>query len=146
MSTSLRLLGADILTYPSAFTDKTGEAHWEPLLRARAIETQCYVVAAAQAGPHHAGRISHGRAMIVGPWGNIEAELPSYCPGYVEEGCVAAARIDLGLVEKSRCSMPVFSHRRPDIYARDMMFANKTIPSATIFYRTALSFAFTNIR
>lgn len=59
-----RKLGADVLTYPSAFTHTTGEAHWELLLRTRAIENQCYVIAAAQAGKHNDKRISHGRAMV----------------------------------------------------------------------------------
>lgn len=60
----LRKQGADILTYPSAFTNATGEAHWEVLLRARAIENQCYVVAAAQYGKHNDSRISYGSAMV----------------------------------------------------------------------------------
>jgi deaminated glutathione amidase len=87
----LREKGADILTYPSAFTVKTGQAHWgeyftlsilhvfnlrttETLLRARAIETQSYVLAPAQIGEHFQGRSSYGRAMIIDPWGSILAE------------------------------------------------------------------------
>jgi predicted amidohydrolase len=63
LSAKLRARGADILTYPSAFTVSTGEAHWETLLRARAIENQCYVVAAAQVGVHNPKRSSYGHAM-----------------------------------------------------------------------------------
>lgn len=61
---ALRNMGAQILTYPSAFTYQTGAAHWEVLLRARAIETQCYVVAAAQTGTHNKKRVSWGHAMV----------------------------------------------------------------------------------
>ncbi|KAI8999353.1 carbon-nitrogen hydrolase [Gaertneriomyces semiglobifer] len=69
MSWLLRKKGAEILTYPSAFTIKTGQAHWKTLLRARAIETQCYVIAAAQVGEHNSKRASFGHAMIIDPWG-----------------------------------------------------------------------------
>lgn len=64
LSTSLAMRNAHILTYPSAFTYATGKAHWEPLLRARAIENQCYVVAAAQTGKHNEKRTSWGHAMV----------------------------------------------------------------------------------
>lgn len=64
LSLSLTKMGAEILTFPSAFTTATGMAHWEPLLRTRAIETQCYVVAAAQTGVHNAKRSSYGHAMV----------------------------------------------------------------------------------
>ncbi|KAF9154938.1 Nitrilase, partial [Linnemannia schmuckeri] len=68
MALALRRKGAEILTYPSAFTIKTGEAHWEVLLRSRAIETQCYVVAAAQVGQHSEKRASYGHAMVQLPF------------------------------------------------------------------------------
>lgn len=64
LSLSLRNMGMEILTYPSAFTYQTGAAHWEVLLRARAIETQCYVIAAAQTGAHNKKRVSWGHAMV----------------------------------------------------------------------------------
>lgn len=71
----LRRRGAQILTYPSAFTVRTGLAHWTPLLQARAIETQSYVVAAAQSGQHpDTQRVSYGRASIVDPWGVVVAQ------------------------------------------------------------------------
>lgn len=64
LSLTLRNMGAQILTYPSAFTYQTGAAHWEVMLRARAVETQCYVVAAAQFGAHNKKRVSWGHAMV----------------------------------------------------------------------------------
>ncbi|OCK86381.1 hydrolase [Lepidopterella palustris CBS 459.81] len=111
---SLRHRGADILTYPSAFTIPTGLAHWSTLLRARAIETQSYVLAAAQCGPHNnAGtRRSYGHSMIVDPWGKIVAELGGVEEGDVGEICVA--EIDLGGLEKVRREMPLV--RRWDVY------------------------------
>ena len=76
-SLSLRRQGAQIITYPSAFTFRTGAAHWETLLRARAIETQSYVLAAAQVGAHDGTkRVSWGHAMIVDPWGSVIAQCP----------------------------------------------------------------------
>src|SRR5690606_24044272 len=67
--------GADMIAVPAAFTVPTGEAHWEVLLRARAIETGCYVVAAAQGGRHENGRETYGHSMIVDPWGGIVARI-----------------------------------------------------------------------
>lgn len=63
--------GAEVMLVPAAFTPKTGEPHWETLLRARAIETQSYVIAAAQAGAHNAKRTSYGHSMIIDPWGTV---------------------------------------------------------------------------
>ncbi|KAJ1553711.1 Carbon-nitrogen hydrolase [Nowakowskiella sp. JEL0078] len=107
----LRRKGAQIITFPSAFTEKTGKAHWESLLRSRAIETQCYVIAAAQIGQHNEKRASFGRAMIVDPWGEIKAD----CGDEIEPD-VSIAKIDLNLLESIRESMPIFSHRRHDVY------------------------------
>ncbi|KAG0256222.1 8-oxoguanine glycosylase ogg1 [Mortierella polycephala] len=106
----LRKAGAEVLTYPSAFTVKTGQAHWEVLLRSRAIETQSYVVAAAQVGQHSSTRTSYGHAMIVDPWGQIVAE----CDGQAEG--VAVAPIELSVLERIRTEMPVMNHRRYDIF------------------------------
>lgn len=72
----LRLMGAEIIAAPSAFTQKTGQAHWELLLRARAVENQCFVLAGAQWGDHGGGRASFGSAMIVDPWGEVLARRP----------------------------------------------------------------------
>ena len=100
----------DILTYPSAFTIPTGSAHWEVLLRARAIENQCYVIAAAQTGAHNKKRSSYGHSMIIDPWGAIIAQCSE------GEG-VSSAYIDLDNLEKVRKNMPVWSHRRNDLYS-----------------------------
>ena len=109
MSLSLVKRGAQVLTYPSAFTVPTGMAHWEALLRARAIESQCYVVAAAQTGKHNAKRASYGHSMIVDPWGRVIAQCSE------EEG-VAAAEINLDYVAQVRQNMPVMRQRRGDLY------------------------------
>ena len=77
MNLTLKRQNSQILTYPSAFTIPTGQAHWEVLLRARAIETQTYVIAAAQAGVHNEKRSSYGHSMIVSPWGTVLAQLDS---------------------------------------------------------------------
>ena len=98
-------LGAEIMIVPSAFTKTTGEAHWEVLLRARAIETQSYVVAAAQTGKHSEDRESHGHSMIVDPWGRIIAEMG-------REVGIATAEISLDVVDEVRRTMPLERHRR----------------------------------
>ncbi|XP_036199921.1 deaminated glutathione amidase isoform X1 [Myotis myotis] len=109
LSLALAQAGAEILTYPSAFGTVTGPAHWEVLLRARAIETQCYVVAAAQCGCHHEKRASYGHSMVVDPWGTVVARC-SEGPG------LCLARIDLSYLHQLRQHLPVFQHRRPDLY------------------------------
>ncbi|MDT8427515.1 MAG: carbon-nitrogen hydrolase family protein [Pseudomonadales bacterium] len=102
---SLLAMQAELLLVPSAFTQVTGKAHWEVLLRARAIENQCYVIAANQGGVHNATRETYGHSMIVDPWGEILAR--------VEEGPgVAVADIDLDRMVGLRQRMPVISHRR----------------------------------
>lgn len=103
--------GAELLLVPSAFTKKTGEAHWELLLRARAVECQCYVLAAAQAGKHNERRESFGDALIVDPWGTVVAR----CADPLVTG-IAVAEIDPGLLQSVRQRMPVGQHRRYDIY------------------------------
>ncbi|KAL8835293.1 MAG: hypothetical protein Q9170_003379 [Blastenia crenularia] len=110
-SLALRRQGANIITYPSAFTVPTGVAHWSTLLRARAIETQSYVVAAAQVGNHNEKRTSYGHSMIISPWGDVVAEL-----GGVEkdEPEIAVGEIDLGRLEKIRKEIPLL--RRTDVY------------------------------
>lgn len=110
ISTAMRSRGAEILTYPSAFTVVTGQAHWEVLLRARAIENQCYVVAAAQCGAHNAKRTSYGHSMVVDPWGEVVSECKENKPA------VITADIDLNRLHELRRNMPVFQHRREDLY------------------------------
>ncbi|NXS11473.1 NIT1 amidase, partial [Neodrepanis coruscans] len=109
LALALRGKGAQILTYPSAFTVTTGSAHWEVLLRARAIECQCYVVAAAQTGRHHEGRASFGHSLVADPWGTVVAQCrdgPGLC----------LADIDLEFLERVRRNIPVQQHRRRDLY------------------------------
>jgi predicted amidohydrolase len=97
--------GASFITVPSAFTVRTGEAHWHTLLRARAIENGCYIFAAAQAGKHESGRECYGHSLIVDPWGVVLAE------GGVEPGIVMA-RIDPAKVVSARKSIPSLQHGR----------------------------------
>jgi predicted amidohydrolase len=99
--------GAQVLSAPAAFTVPTGEAHWEVLLRARAIETGCYVIAAAQAGAHENGRSTWGHSMIIDPWGRIVAQLGGDGSG------VAIADIDLGTVDEARGKVPALANARP---------------------------------
>ncbi|XP_010520145.1 PREDICTED: nitrilase-like protein 2 [Tarenaya hassleriana] len=100
--------GAQVLLVPSAFTKVTGEAHWEVLLRARAIETQCYVIAAAQAGKHNEKRESYGDTVIIDPWGSVVARLPDR----VSTGIVMAD-IDFSFLDSVRTKMPIDKHRKP---------------------------------
>ncbi|KAL8159813.1 hypothetical protein V2J09_001350 [Rumex salicifolius] len=93
---------AQVLLVPSAFTKITGQAHWEILLRARAIETQCYVIAAAQAGKHNEKRESYGDSLIIDPWGKIVARLPDL----ISTG-IAIADIDFSLIDSVRTKMPI---------------------------------------
>jgi predicted amidohydrolase len=97
--------GATVLTVPAAFTLMTGKDHWEVLLRARAIENQCYVVAAAQHGSHPGHRLTYGHSMIVDPWGTVLCCCPDG-PG------VAVAEIDPTALTRIRSSLPALKHRR----------------------------------
>jgi len=98
--------GAELLSVPSAFTVPTGEAHWHVLLRARAIETGCFVLAPAQHGLHEDGRETYGHTLMVDPWGRVIAERPAE-PG------VVLARLDLDEVGRCRARMPSLGHDRP---------------------------------
>jgi deaminated glutathione amidase len=97
--------GAELCAVTAAFTETTGQAHWHVLLRARAIETQCYVVAAAQVGQHGPSRRTFGHSLVIDPWGLVLAELPR------GEG-VIVADVDLETVRAVRRQMPVWEHRR----------------------------------
>ncbi|XP_029932865.1 deaminated glutathione amidase isoform X2 [Myripristis murdjan] len=114
LSLALQRHGAEILTYPSAFTVATGAAHWEILLRARAIETQCFVLAAAQVGRHHEKRSSYGHALAVDPWGAVLGD----CGG--ESTGVTLVEIDLEKVRDTRRNMPVQQHRRDTSFYRSL--------------------------
>ncbi|MGD9695998.1 MAG: carbon-nitrogen hydrolase family protein [Thermoleophilia bacterium] len=105
---SLSARGADLIVVPAAFTSTTGPAHWETLLRARAIENQAFVVASGQWGEHGDGTSSHGHSMVIDPWGVILAEAPD------GEG-LAIADIDFSVMEDVRTRLPALRHRRSDI-------------------------------
>ena len=94
----------DLLRVPAAFTYTTGKAHWELLLRARAVENQCYVIAAAQGGKHENGRRTWGHSMIVDPWGQVLSVLPE------GEG-VVVAEVDAQRLADVRAQLPALSHR-----------------------------------
>jgi len=100
-----RFQKVDIWFVPSAFTAVTGAAHWETLLRARAIENLCYVVAPAQGGLHANGRRTHGHSMVVGPWGEVLAE-------HAEGEGVVVADIDTDRLAEVRQSLPALDNRR----------------------------------
>lgn len=102
----LRDRGCNVLFVPAAFTVPTGQAHWRSLLVARAIETQCYVVAAAQWGVHNDKRVSWGESMIVDPWGRVVA-----CASDADEQLIVHD-MDFDLIESIRNKMPVVMHKR----------------------------------
>ncbi|CCH46862.1 Nitrilase [Wickerhamomyces ciferrii] len=126
-----RSLGAQILTFPSAFTVRTGAAHWHLLGRSRAIDTQSYVIMAAQSGPHNTPdeedlangtdfkptRISYGHSLIIDPWGTIIAETSDIDVG---KTALAIADIDLDQLEIVRKNMPLWSQRRSDVFGYDV--------------------------
>lgn len=95
----------DVLALPAAFTQKTGEAHWQPLLRARAIENQCYLVAAGQGGVHENQRETYGHSCVISPWGEIESLIEK------DVGAVST-HYDKALIEKIRANMPVRQHNQ----------------------------------
>jgi nitrilase len=94
----------DLLILPAAFTETTGRAHWELLLRARAVENQCYVLAAAQGGRHPNGRLTHGNSMVIDPWGEVLARMDK------GEG-VVMAELDRQRLVETRSSLPALKHR-----------------------------------
>ena len=105
----LAVRGAQVIAVPAAFTKVTGQAHWEILARARAIENQAFVVAADQIGPHGDGKESFGGSMIVDPWGEVLARAP-------DEECFVAAELDLARQEQVRSELPSLANRMPDAY------------------------------
>ncbi|KFD53842.1 hypothetical protein M513_05348, partial [Trichuris suis] len=147
-----RQRGAEILCFPSAFMINTGMAHWEVLLRSRAIDYQCYVVAAAQFGKHNEKRSSYGHAMVVDPWGNVVAQCSNTEPS------LCFASIDLPFLQTVRKRLPVMDHLRQDLYRtatvcerldphlgkESYAFAEKVIPKSCVFYSTRLTYAFVN--
>ena len=105
----LALDGAELVTVPAAFTLYTGRDHWELLLRARAVENQCYVAAANMWGAHEGGKESYGRSAIVDPWGVVLAQA-------ADEDCVVSAELDRAHMERIRRDLPSLANRRPTAY------------------------------
>jgi len=99
--------GATVLSIPAAFTVPTGEAHWHVLMRARAIESACFVVAAAQCGTHEDGRQTYGHSLVVDPWGRVLLDLGREGPG------LGFADLDMDQLADVRMRLPVLTHRRP---------------------------------
>jgi deaminated glutathione amidase len=102
--------GAKVILVPSNFTLQTGKDHWEVLLRARAIENQCFVVAPNQIGEHAPGKRSGGRSLIADPWGIVIAKAP-------DAECHIAAELDFARQDEIRQTLPALAHRRPSAYA-----------------------------
>ena len=102
----LQAQGAEVFSLPSAFTAPTGRAHWELLVRARAVENLCYVLAPAQSGTHENGRETYGDSMIVDPWGHVVARVAEAGPGLV------VAEIDRTLQHELRGRFPALAHRK----------------------------------
>ncbi|HEY0627708.1 MAG TPA: carbon-nitrogen hydrolase family protein [Sphingomicrobium sp.] len=98
--------GADVIGVPAAFTVPTGKAHWQVLMRARAIEAELFIVAAAQAGHHEDGRETYGHSLVADPWGEVLLEMGGE-PG------LAFAEIDIDRIAEVRARIPVHQHRRP---------------------------------
>ncbi|HXP99229.1 MAG TPA: carbon-nitrogen hydrolase family protein [Solirubrobacteraceae bacterium] len=107
----LALRGARVVALPAAFTQPTTRDHWEPLIRARAIENQVFVVAANQVGTHPGGHHSGGCSLIVDPWGTVLARADGKAPGYV------LADLDFDGQDDIRRRVPLLEHRRPEVYA-----------------------------
>lgn len=104
---ALAKAGADIIAVPSSFTVPTGKAHWHTLLRARAIESQCFILAAAQAGDHECGRQTYGHSIAISPWGEVLAEADGETTGYI------LAEINVADVAKARGRIPSLSNDQP---------------------------------
>ncbi len=102
---TLAMAGAEILTVPAAFTVPTGKAHWHTLLKARAIETGCFILAPAMVGQHSPKRATYGHSLVVSPWGEVLADAGT------AEG-VTFATLDLSLVQEARAKIPALSHDR----------------------------------
>ncbi|MGA9659231.1 MAG: carbon-nitrogen hydrolase family protein [Asticcacaulis sp.] len=103
---ALAKAGAEMMAVPAAFTVPTGRAHWEVLLRARAIETGCFVLAAAQGGPHADGRTTYGHSMVVSPWGEVVASLNHDHPA------ILTAKLDMSDISRVRAALPSLRHDR----------------------------------
>ncbi|PIQ43210.1 MAG: hypothetical protein COV52_01715 [Gammaproteobacteria bacterium CG11_big_fil_rev_8_21_14_0_20_46_22] len=120
---ALQKAGAEIIAVPSAFTVKTGEAHWALLTRARAVDTFCYVVGACQGGEHSGGRKTYGHSMIVDPWGVIQEEAPA------SGNAVIYSEINLVALSEIRKRVPVAAHREAASRRSETMGAKHSGPT-----------------
>ena len=105
----LALEGAELVTVPAHFTTPTGRDHWHVLLRARAIENQCYIAAAAQVGETIAGKPAYGRSLVADPWGVVLAQAP-------DEETVVVTELDRARLRAIRAKLPSLANRRPEAY------------------------------
>jgi predicted amidohydrolase/diadenosine tetraphosphate (Ap4A) HIT family hydrolase len=152
MAIALARAGADILTYASAFAMATGIDHWQSLLRSRAIENQCYVIAAGQTGCHNSKRTTYGHSVIIDPWGAIIAQC-SEGEGF------ALANINPSVLTAVRAKIPIWTDRRPDVYGQiispvandvshlidsvsNFSFGSLSVHSYQVFYKSNHTFAF----
>ncbi|MGB9183716.1 MAG: carbon-nitrogen hydrolase family protein [Solirubrobacteraceae bacterium] len=108
----LAVRGARVIVVPAAFTLATTRDHWEPLIRARAIENQCFVIAPNQIGSHPGGFRTGGRSLIVDPWGLVLAGAP-------DSETAIVAELELDRIDEVRSQIPALAHRRPEVYARE---------------------------
>ncbi len=112
----LALAGAELILVPAAFTLYTGKDHWHVLLRARAIENQCYVAAPAQIGPHDPGQQCYGHALVADPWGTVIAEA-------MNRVGVVVTTLDFAYLREVRQQLPSLANRRPEVYAQPASIA-----------------------
>lgn len=110
----LVIKNARIIFVPAAFTDITGKAHWEILVRARAIENQVFIIAVNQVGEYIKGKTSYGMSMIVDPWGTVLARAPA--SGETRGGDIISATLDFSYQDRVRQDLPCLSHRREDLF------------------------------
>jgi predicted amidohydrolase len=111
--------GVKVLLVPSAFTIPTGRAHWHVLLRSRAIENQCFVIAAAQTGVHNEKRSTYGHSLVIDPWGEILCDMEE------RSNDVQIVELNMDRLETVRKEMPVLKHRRGDIYNLSLITNDK---------------------
>ena len=114
--TALAQGNCQIITVPSAFMVPTGKAHWHVLLKSRAIETQCFIIASAQCGDHNEKRTSYGHSLVVDPWGNIVLDLEQ------QFNTVGVVDLDYGTITKARSTIPMLQH------TRELSWEDNTIP------------------
>jgi predicted amidohydrolase len=125
----LTVRGARIIVVPAAFTLATTRDHWEPLIRARAIENQCFVIAPNQIGSHPGGFRSGGRSLIVDPWGLVLAGAP-------DSETAIVAELDSKRIDEVRGRIPALTHRRPEVYGWD---SNTAAPAGSTTQREAMA-------